>query len=285
MANLDAMFNRLSPLVLVCGVLMLPPATVNAAASFGEDILNLKLGGFLSEFDTVAGVTGPNGGDPKLDFEDLGLDSDQTSFRGELMWRFASRHRVILGYYSFERSGTADAQERIEIDDPDEGLIVIDAGVSVDSEFDWRLVPLSYAYSFYKTDELELAGSLGVHWVDVKLGVSGIATLNGVSDQFVAESESASGPLPVLGLRADYAITPRWLLGGHAQYFGLDYDDYSGDLLDLRLHTEYWFTDSFSAGVGYTWYNINVTNDLGSGYELDVEYNYNGLEAFVGFRF
>jgi hypothetical protein len=191
----------------------------------------------------------------------------------------------MLGYYRFDRSATGAAEGRIEIDDPDEGLIVFEAGISLETEFDWQLIPISYAYSFYKTDKFEMAGSLGLHWVDIKLGFSGTATLNGVPNQFVAESESTSGPLPVVGLRGDYAITPRWLVGGHAQYFGLDYDDYSGDLLDFRLQTEYWFTDSFGAGLGYTWYDIGVTKDLGGGYDFDIDYTYSGLEAYVGFRF
>jgi hypothetical protein len=29
--------------------------------------------------------------------DDLGLDSDQTTFRAELRWRFADRHRLNLG--------------------------------------------------------------------------------------------------------------------------------------------------------------------------------------------
>lgn len=278
--------NRLGSACLTGGVLLILATGVMAEPRFGEDTLNLKAGAFISDFDTKAGVSGPNGGDLGIDFEDdLGLDSSQTSYRGELAWRFASRHRAILGYYAFDRSATGGTQGTIEIDDPDDGLIVIDAGVKVDVEFDWQLIPLSYAYSFYKTEALEIAGSLGVHWVDLKLGVAGVATVNGNANEFVSQSESASGPLPVLGLRADYAITPQWLIGGHVQYFGMDYDDYSGDLLDLRVQTEYWFTESLGAGVGYTWYDIDVTKDLGAGFELGANHTYGGLEAYVGLRF
>jgi hypothetical protein len=226
-------------------------------------------------------VTGPNGG-AGIDLEDvLGLDSDQTSFLGELMWRFAPRHRVILGYYRFDRSATTALEGAIEIDDPDQGLIEIEAGVVADAELDWQLIPVSYAYSFYKTDNFETAAWLGVHWVDVRFGIEGVTTPN----QFVSESESASGPLPVFGLRADYALTPRWLIGGHAQHFTLDYGDYSGDLLDLCVQTEYWFTDNIGAGLGYTWYDIGMDFDEGEGYELGIDYTYRGLEAYLAVRF
>jgi hypothetical protein len=271
---------------LILGIILFCYGAVSAAAPrFGEDTWNLKVGAFLSDFDTELSLTGPNGG-AGIDLEDdLGLDSDQTSFRGELMWRFAPRHRVILGYYRFDRSTSGSVRGAIEIDDPDEGLIEIGVGVEAEAEMDWQLIPLSYAYSFYKTDKIEAAATLGVHWFDVRFGIEGTATLNGTPNQFVSESESASGPLPVFGLRADYALTPQWLIGGHAQYFTLDYDDYSGDLLDLRLQTEYWFTDNVGAGLGYTWYDIGVTVDEGDGYELGVDYTYRGLEAYLAVRF
>jgi hypothetical protein len=284
-ANLDWKSGRLSQFILFCGVLILQTGPAIAGPAFGEDTWNIKLGGFLSEFDTEVGVTGPLGGNPKIDLEDKGLDSEQSAFRGQIMWRFAPRHRIILDYYRFDRTATNTLEGQIEINDPDDGLIVFDAGISLDSEFDWELIPLSYAYSFYKTKDMELAASLGLHWVDVSLSFSGVATLNGTENQFVSESEAVSGPLPVVGIRGDYAITPHWLVGGHAQYFGLDYDDYSGDLVDVRLQTEYWFTDSFGAGLGYTWYQIDLTKDLGSSFNMYVDYRYSGLEAYVGFRF
>jgi hypothetical protein len=269
---------------LVLCLLLFGTASI-AAPRFGEDTWNLKAGAFISDFDTDLALTGPNGGS-EINLEDaLGLDSNDTSVRTELAWRFAPRHRLIVGYYSFDRSATAAVTSSIEIDDPDQGLIEIDVGVVAESQLDWQLVPISYAYSFYKSEKLEAAASLGVHWVDLLFGITGTATLNGTPNQFVSENESASGPLPVFGVRADYALTPHWQVGAHAQYFTLDYDDYSGDLLDLRLQSEYWFYENVGAGLGYTWYNIGVNFDEGAGYALDVDYTYNGLEAYLMFRF
>ena len=271
-------------LALGCTLLLGSAASI-AAPKFGEETLALELGGFLSDFDTEVALKGPGGG-TSIDLEDqLGFDSDQSTFRGELAWRFAPRHRLILGYYNFDRSASGAAEGQIVIDDPDNGLIEIDAGVSVKSDFDWELIPVSYAYSFYKTEATEVAASLGVHWVSTDFGVKGTFTLNEEKSRFVAQSESASGPLPVFGLEADHAITQNWHVGAHAQYFTLDYDDYSGELLDLRLQTEYWFAENFGAGVGYTWYSIDLTVDKGKGYKLIGDFDYGGLEAYLAFRF
>jgi hypothetical protein len=279
-------FHRISVLPLVLGLWLLATGHAWSEPRFGEETLKLQLGGFLSDFDTEVGLTGPAGGDPSFSLEDdLGFDSDYGAFRGELIWRFAPRHRLFVGYYDFSRDSNNTAQRQIEINDPNGGLIVIDAGASINSNFDWSLVPIRYAYSFVKTDDFEFAGSIGAHWADFEFGISGEATVNGSPLAFFAESEAASGPLPVFGLRADYALSSRWVLGGHAEFFSLDFDDYSGDLVDLRAQAEYWFTDNVGAGLAFTWYEINLEYDIGSGFALTADYAYTGPEAYFTVRF
>ena len=267
---------------------MLTCSTAVADIGFGEEQFKLQLGGFLSDFDSNVKLSGPNGG-TSVSLEDaLGLDADQTTFRGELTWRFAPRHRVMLGYYSFKRDAS-DINDRSFVVDTEDGTYEFDAGTRIETEFDWTLIPISYGYSFYKTEQLEIAGTVGVHWFDTRIGYAGSAVVTppGGSPSPVAsaaEAETASGPLPVFGIRADYAITPKWYVGGHAQYFGLDYDDYSGRLSDFRIQTDYWLTDYIGAGLGYTWYNIDRSVDKGR-YEAAAEYRYNGFEAYLQFRF
>jgi hypothetical protein len=120
----------------------------------------------------------------------------------------------------------------------------------------------------------------------LKVGVAGDAFVDGAPvASFAREDNSASGPLPVIGLRADFALTPKWLLGGHLQYFGLDYDAYSGELTDARVQTEYRVTDNINVGLGYTWYDANISKRSDGGYEISADYLYNGLAAYVYYRF
>jgi len=261
------------------------PATL-AGSGFGEDTMNIRLGTFLSDFDTKATLTGPAGNGVQVNLEDkLGLDPDQQTFRGELTWRFAPRHRLMLGYYRFDRSSIGTAQQDFVWEFPDRTL-EFTLGTTIETTFDWQLVPVSYAYSFYKSDDLEFAGQLGFHWFDLQVGVAGDAFVDGAPVASFARGDSkVSGPLPVIGLHADYALTQKWLIGGHLQYFGLDYDDYSGNLTDARILAEYRITDNINVGLGYSWYDINVTKRSGRGYAAAVDYVYNGLKAFIGYRF
>jgi hypothetical protein len=274
--------------LLTAAALSLVTATAGASPGFGEDVFTVRAGGYFSDFDTNVRLSGPNGGD-KVNLEDsLGLDSSQAVFRGGVSWRVAPRHRVVVEYLDFQRDALG-AAERSFVIDTDDGTYEFEAGATLETEFDWQLVPVTYTYSFYKSTNLELAASAGIHWFRSKIGYKGSATVTppGGSPGPVAsasESESASGPLPVFGLQASYALSKNWFVGAKAGWFGLDYDDYSGELWDLGVSTEYWFSENFGAGVGYGYYSIDISVKDGD-FETAADYTYDGLNVYVAFRY
>jgi hypothetical protein len=130
-----------------------------------------------------------------------------------------------------------------------------------------------------------VAASIGVHWLDAKVEFAGTARVNGTAVLEAARArETTNAPLPVIGLEGAYALTPHWFIGARGQWFGLHYSDYSGDLTDFRLLTEYRFANTFGVGIGYTWYDIDFSYDDGET-KLEIGYDYNGPEAFVTFSF
>jgi hypothetical protein len=272
--------------LLLSLILSLNTTAISANPEFGKETLIVRLGGYFSDFDTNVRLSGPNGGD-KVNLEDiLGLDSDQIVFRGGLAWRFAPRHRLVLDYVDFRRESTGTAEKSFTVDTEDE-TYEFAAGASVETNFDWRVVPITYSYAFYKTSDLELAGSAGIHWFKTNIGFAGEANVTppGGSPSFVASAaESASGPLPVFGLQAGYALSKDWLLGTKIGWFGLDYDDYSGELWDLGVSTEYWFNENFGVGLGYSHYSIDIAVDNGE-FETAVDYTYDGLNVYITIRY
>lgn len=274
--------------LLTASTLSLGTGVAGANPGFGEDTFSVRLGGYFSDFETNVKLSGPNGGD-KVNLEDtLGLDSDQTVFRGALSWRFAPRHRVEVGYLDFQRDSLGTAGKSFVVETPD-GIYEFDAGASLKTNFDWRLIPITYNYSFYRADRLEIAASAGIHWFRSTIGYEGSATVTppgGSPNPVVsaAEAESASGPLPVFGVRADYALSRHWVLGARIGWFGLDYDDYSGELWDLGVAAEYWFSNNFGAGLGYSHYSIDVTEQDGP-FNKGIDYTYDGLLVYVSYRY
>lgn len=277
------LYHRLAP-VLLLSVAM----GANAEPGFGEETIVVRLGGYFSDFDTNVKLSGPNGG-TGINLEDaLGLDSDQTVFRGGLAWRIAPRHRLTLEYVDFNRESTGISERDFTID-TDDGFYEFSAGASLTTNFDWRLIPLTYTYSFHKSDDLELAASAGIHWFKTRIGFAGEATVTppgGVPTPVAstAEEESASGPLPVFGLQGSYALTRNWFVGAKVGWFGLDYDDYSGELWDLGVTTEYWFSEYFGAGLGYSYYTIDLAVE-DDGFKTSADYTYGGLNAYIAVRY
>ena len=268
--------------------LCLGSAVAVADTSFGKETFSAELGVFLSDFDTDVELTGPRGGD-SINLEDaLGLESSLSAFSGSLGWRFAPRHRLTASYIRFDREATSAADRTFTVD-TNRGTYTFNAGATVTTTFDWELIPVTYAYSFYKTDDLEIAASAGVHWFNFKTGFSGNATVtppNGSPGPVASAAavESTSGPLPVLGLQADFALSEKWTIGAHAGWFGLDYDQYSGELIDLGIGAEYWISDNFSAGLRYSYFNIDISVSDGP-YSVGADYAYQGLQAYVGLRY
>ena len=48
--------------------------------------------------------------------------------------------------------------------------------------------------------------------------------------------------------------------------------------------TEYWFSDHFGAGLGYSYYAVDITKSRGN-FEVGADYTYQGAEAYLTARF
>lgn len=274
-------------LLLFTGAALLVAAAPSAIwaqdSTLTSDRWSVKLGAFLSDFDTTLRLSGPERG-TEINLEDvLGLETDNETFRGEVSYRIADRHRVSLGYYSFSRSASAAASRDFVIETEDQTL-EFSAGAAIQTSFDWTLVPLIYRYSFHQSDRMEASIGVGVHWAEAEVSLSGQARINEMEFGQAVENEKSSAPLPVASLDVDYAVTDRFRLGATASYFGIKLGDIEGSLTDIRLTSDYRWTRSFSTGLGYTWYDINYEDSNGD-FEFDLEYTYRGPEAYLAWRF
>ncbi len=78
-----------------------------------------------------------------------------------------------------------------------------------------------------------------MHYVDISLKLSGEGRIADEQDNLaarglVSRTANAPAPLPVIGLRASWAVSPHWLVGASGQYFRMSSGSYSGYLGDLR---------------------------------------------------
>jgi hypothetical protein len=127
---------------------------------------------------------------------------------------------------------------------------------------------------------VRLSGAVGVHTTGIKLKVSSLGL--GV------EEEEVTAPLPVIGLRADIALTERWRLWGSTDVFYLSYDNFSGGLMDAGMGVEYLPFEHLGFGLGLNAVRYQLEGD-GDGALGDingkVRYDFAGALLYVKFFF
>lgn len=255
-------------------VLALPAA---ALAQLRDDAFRIQGGWFLNTSDANLRVDGTEAGTDLNLHDDLAVSKRDNTYALGAEWRFAERHRLGVGYFRIDRSGTATLQEDVTIGD-----VTFPAGSSASTTFKNTVVPITYSYSFYKGRDSEFAGTVGLHWTKFELGVRGKSSTNdGVFDK--EASADAAGPLPLLGLRFDYAFTPKWRVLTHAEYFALKVGGsttYKGSMASLSAATEYDIFKNVALGVSYTYFTIDVDAD-DSDWRGRIDYKYYGPALYV----
>lgn len=241
---------------------------------------SFNAGAFISATDT--GVRIGSGLGVDIDFEDLlGLDTENTVFRIDAYWRFTDnhRHRLDFSWFSLYRSGNRQIAEDINIELPDDSVINIPAETQVKSFFDLDIYQINYSYSFFQDDRLDLAVAGGLYLMPIGFGISATGLVEEEGDaKFTA-------PLPVIGLRADVAITDKWYFRTGTQIFYLQYNQFTGSLLSLRSAVEYNPWKYFGFGLGFDAFRMQLEADGQDYPEIDfkgtVNFDYTGLQIYA----
>ncbi len=273
-----SMFGRLRRYAAVMMALTIPAA---ALAQLRSDTFRIQAGWTFTSTDSRLRVDGATTGTEIHPSDDLGVAKRDDTYHVSAEWRFAERHRLSIGYFEINRSGTSTLSKNVTIED-----ITFPAGSSATTEFATAIAPVAYSYSFFKSPDSEFAGTLGLHWTKLRLSVRGQSNTNvGVFDR--EASATVEGPLPLLGLRYDYAFTPAWRLLTHGEYFYLKVGgktSYKGSMLNLRVATEYDIFRNVALGLSYTYFALDANAD-DSDWKGTVDYKYHGPAIYVVAQF
>ncbi|MGD8349368.1 MAG: hypothetical protein PVI79_09030 [Gammaproteobacteria bacterium] len=182
--------------------------------------------------------------------DDLGGEDSAAVPRFDAYYRFSDRHRIEFGVFEFERDGRANLEIEIDLDDE-----IFNVGDTLVSDINYELLKLAYAYSFYRSDRVEIAVSAGLNVTTYEFKYErGDGSRN--------ESVDATGPLPMFGGRVSYAITPRWSLHylNEAFYIAIE-DTYEGSFTTSEIDIEYRFNKLFTLGAGITRFSTDLDAD------------------------
>jgi hypothetical protein len=113
--------------------------------------------------------------------------------------------------------------------------------------------------------------------IDFGIRVSGLVDDEG--------EEKFTAPLPVINLRMDIALTPKWFIRTGAQVFYLEYENFTGSILEFRTALEYNPWKHVGIGVGFDTFGFRLEADgedwPGIDLKGNVEFNYAGLQLYL----
>src|SRR6188768_1641178 len=201
------------------GAASLAHAQLTPAQSLIQDKFVMNLGGFIVGTDVTAHLNGSSSTNPDIDFDQtFGDGSDATRVRADALWRITPNHHLRFLYFN----NTHDVTR------------------AIDRNIVWG------EYAFWRTPDVEISGSLGVHYMKLSQQLSGTATFTngngGTTTGFTRKENTVPLPLPVIGVRAAWAFAPQWVLEGQGQVFKADFDGYDGRITDLRAGVTWMFS-------------------------------------------
>jgi hypothetical protein len=120
------------------------------------------------------------------------------------LWRVTPAHHLRLEYCDNKTTRNRALRKPIQWADN-----TYNAGVVVTAVNQTKITKFSYEYAFMHAPNYEVAASFGVHYTDVSLQLSGLATVtdaNGNLNQagFSTKYASAPIPLPFIGINGSW---------------------------------------------------------------------------------
>ncbi len=273
---------RLCQPIGLCCTLLLVLCSATAAGQTDPEARAEKRGRayvgafFVTNLDTSLNIFSqdlPLGGRVDISRQ-LGFKSSLTVPRGNVAWRFGKRHVLGFGWYDLKREGTRTLSAEIEL--PDQ-TIPIDA--SVTSFFRTAVYRLSYTWLFHNDPKVKLGFGAGLFVSRLEAGIRAEAV-------FVEEAaeQSVTAPLPVVGGRLIYNVTPKLGVLLNTDWFFLNYNEYQGVLLDTILFADHRTFKHVGFGGGINLQTINVEVDA-EDILVQLDASYVGFLAVVSFHF
>ncbi len=210
-----------------------------------DDRVRVSLGGMHVSSSTTVRVDSSTGvPGTVLNAEDeFGLDKSDFEPKFEAIVRVSTRHRLIFDYFTLDRSGNAivGAAPIVFRD------VVLLPNDPLQTNLSLRTLGIAYGYSFWHSEKLELAATVGVQAAEISAMVK-VQT----QTTHIIQSEDQAGPVPTVGLTGTWVLSKRFYLDGRAQYLNVHVSNVGGSLGIYELNALYRFRPNVSFGLGYS---------------------------------
>ena len=216
---------------------------------FADELFSLK-GGYqlLSPEGSIAG-TG-NGVEQKLDLErDLNLD-DSENVTAEIALNWGSS-RLSFNYLPISFSGTGILTVAGEFNGK-----VFSVDDTVTTDLDINLYDIGYTYYLLNFDDLPTRFQLGLE-LAVKIADVDVTFVDLDTDPVIVESESATVPIPTIGVRSRIALADFLGITGRIGYMEFD----GNHFLDAEAQLEFSPFPLVGLYVGVRYFDLKIDED------------------------
>jgi hypothetical protein len=207
-------------------------------------------------------------------------DRDDTRFRLDGLWRISGRHHLRLMFTDYSVSSERKVEDDILWDGE-----LIPVGVLVRGTFGFEVFEAAYEYAFVKRPDLEIAGSVGLHYTQLEATLLADIELDG--EELLVErggTADVDAPLPVFGARSQWRLGRDFYADVLGQAFYLSVGDYTGRILNLRATLLWQWHRHMGIGIGYDWFQVDIDGDS-DGFRGTMDWTYQGPQVFLNVAF
>jgi hypothetical protein len=257
------------PLLFVASFALWLPHVAGAQPTPGMERGSVLLGAFITDRQSNTRFDSDMGDGTDIDMEDdLGLESSTNVARiGGYLW-LGRRHRLDAAYFDLSRSASIPIQETIDFGDE-----TFEINTALSTEADLTIMKADYTFAALAKDRGWFGVTAGLYIAETGFALSQ-PTLGR------AESEDVTAPLPLFGLRGDYAINDRITLRGAMQWFGFESEDLDGHLTDFYVGADYGFGERMAVGLAYNRVSMNFGAQEDNGFSGRLDWGYDGLMLY-----
>ncbi len=253
--------------------------TDTVKSPFKWERFSVNFGGFLSGLSSDINLGSKQlGVGVSINLENaLGLETNSTVLRSEVdyVWGKSLRHSSRFTYYGFYRSAEKVLTEDLEIGDE-----IYYSGTKLTSKFNLEIFKFDYAYALFMDERIKLNATLGLFFLPISFSTS--------ADENSQTAFSVTAPLPAIGFRTYYAVTPKFYIIQNLELFYMSVGSFTGSMTDLSLKAEYMPWNHFGLGAGLNSYRLEITKtgpDTYLDFEGTIQTGYTGLMFYVKYFF
>jgi len=211
---------------------------------------------------------GGSGSDVDLE-DDLGLGKSEFQGRLSVRWRPGRRHELEAGYQFIRRNNTRTLQDTIVFADTS-----FPAGFDVKTKFNSDNAFLTYRFAIMAKENTQLGLGLGLGALFLGASLDGDGVI-GPDSVHVKQSFDQVAPIGSIGLYGRFRFADRWHVNADARAIGITIDRFDISVIEGGLSTQYFFSPSWGAELGWSYSGVTVDFTSESGTRsAKIEYDF-----------